>query len=76
MDLLSLAGGGAFIIIGFLGLFRDDLLWRLYSLERRWREEHPEQPKNWASLAKRQGYAFVGVGILFILMGVIIGGAG
>jgi hypothetical protein len=72
MDWLLAPGGLLLMGIGFVGLLRPDLLWRLYSMEPRWRKEHPEQPPNWSAQAKRQGYIFIASGVIFVLLAVVL----
>ena len=72
MDYIMAIGGLVMVGIGLLGVFRPDLLWRLYSLEPRWRKENPEQPWNWPRKARRQGYAIIGFGIFFVVLSFLL----
>jgi hypothetical protein len=73
MDWLMTLGAGALIGIGIIGRTRPDLLWRLYSLEPRWRKDNPEQPKNWKTKAHKQGYFMIGFGIFSIILAYLLG---
>jgi hypothetical protein len=53
-------------------MLRPDLLWRLYSLEPRWHKENPEQPQNWHTKAKQQGYIFIASGVIFVLLAFVL----
>jgi hypothetical protein len=75
MDWLLALGGFLLMLIGFMGMFRPDLLWRLYSLEPRWRNDNPEKPDDWQSKAKRQGYTYITVGAIFVLLAFVLAAA-
>jgi hypothetical protein len=68
-----LVGGIILTTLGLACQFRPDLIWRLYSLEPRWRRENPTQPANWAVTVRRQGYIFIAAGLGFIALGLTIG---
>lgn len=68
MDWILALGGITLIAVGLIGKFHADLLWRLYSLEPRWRKDNPEQPDNWQAKASKQGYYLIAFGIIFILL--------
>ena len=72
MDYIMAIGGLVMVGIGLVGVFRPDLLWRLYSLEPRWRKENPEQPWNWPRKSRRQGYIIVAVGIFFVVLSFLL----
>ena len=72
MDWILALGGLILMLVGFVGMLRPDLLWRLYSLEPRWHKEHPEQPQNWHAQAKKQGYIFIASGVIFILLAFVL----
>jgi hypothetical protein len=73
MDWIIALGGFTMAIIGLVGRFRPDLLWRLYSLEPRWRKNNPEQPDNWQEQAKKQGlYLFI-FGVFFFILAFALG---
>lgn len=71
-DGILIAGGSVFLILAGLSRFRPDLIWKLYSLEPKWREVNPDRSEKWDE--KTQGYAvyFLLVGILFIAFGFLI----
>jgi hypothetical protein len=73
MDWILALGGLILMLVGFVGMFRPDLLWRLYALEPRWRKENPEQPQNWQAKAKQQGYIFIASGVMFVLLAFVLG---
>jgi hypothetical protein len=73
MDGWLLGGGLILIVLGVTCQFRPDLIWRLYSLEPRWRRDHPTQPANWTMIVRRQGYVFLAAGVVFALMGISLG---
>ena len=68
-----LVGGFILIALGLMCQFRPDLIWRLYSLEPRWRRDNPTQPANWNEKIRRQGYAFLAAGIVFIVIAISLG---
>lgn len=70
MDWLIAAGGLIFVGIGILARTRPDLLWRLYSLEPRWRKDNPEQPDDWDTIATKHSTFLVGFGIIFLVLSV------
>ncbi len=70
-DWFSFAGGVAFLILASMSFFRRDLLFRLYSFERRWRERNPEHTPAFDAQAKRYGVAFIVIGIIFIGIGIV-----
>jgi hypothetical protein len=72
MDFILVLGGLAMVVIGLVGVFRADLLWRLYSMEPRWRRENPEKPWNWENKARRQGYVFVMLGLVFVVLSYLL----
>jgi hypothetical protein len=72
MDGLLGLGGFILMVIGLVGMFRPDWLWRLYMLEPRWRKDNPEKPDNWLSKAKRHGYIYAALGIIFVLLAFVL----
>lgn len=73
MDWLIAGGGIIMMVIGLIGLFRPELLWRLYSLEKRWRKNNPEQPEDWQKQATKQGLFLIGFGLLFVMLAFVLG---
>lgn len=71
MDYFMLAGGVIFIALGVLSFVNRDFVWRLYSRERAWRKMHPERTPDWDARTRKQGVAFLVVGVLFMLIGFI-----
>ena len=72
MDWLIAAGGLVFIGIGILARVRSDLLWRLYSLEPRWRKDHPEKPDNWGTTATNHSVYLIGFGMIFVVIAIMV----
>lgn len=72
MDWLIAAGGLVFIIIGIVARTRPDLLWRLYSLEPRWRKDHPEKPDTWQTTANNHSTYLIGFGVIFIVISIMV----
>ena len=72
MDFWMGLGGVVLIVVGLVAWFRAEWLWRLYSLEPRWRKDHPEQPDDWDKRAKRQGYYFIAFGVIVVLLGFVL----
>jgi hypothetical protein len=71
-DGILLLGGGAFLILSGLSYFRPDLIWKLYSLEPRWRKDNPERTDKWDAKTQRYATYFLLIGILFIAFGFLI----
>ena len=69
--ILSL-GGLLFWLLAVLCLFRRDIVWRLYSLEPRWRQDNPERTDAWDEKTQRSAYIFVLLGIVFVALGLLI----
>jgi hypothetical protein len=72
MDWILALGGIILIGLGLIARFKPDYLWRLYSLEPRWRKDNPEQAENWIEKAKGQGYYFLAFGVISILLSVAL----
>ena len=66
-------GGLTLIVLGLTCQFRPDLIWKLYSLEPRWRRENPTQPANWQARVRQQGYVFLVAGGGFLIIGFSLG---
>ena len=73
-DGLLIIGGMLFLILAGLCRFRLDLVWKLYSLEPRWREENPERTDIWDIKTRRYAVYYALVGLAFIAFGLIIEG--
>lgn len=71
-DFIMIAGGFIFLILAGLCLSRRDLVWRLYSLEPRWRKENPERTTAWDAKTQRSAMYYALVGIGFIAFGLLI----
>ena len=71
-DGILILGGIAFWILGGLCYFRLDLVWRLYSLEPRWRKDNPERTAAWEAKTRRSAFIFALAGIVFVALGIQI----
>lgn len=71
-DGILLLGGGVFWVLAGLCYFRRDLIWKLYSLEPRWRKDNPERTDKWDEKTQRYATYFLLVGIVFIALGFLI----
>jgi len=71
-DGLSILGGIVFLGLAGLSYFRPDLVWKLYSLEPKWRKANPERTEKWDEQTKRSAMYFVLIGIVFIAFGFLI----
>lgn len=71
-DFIMIAGGLVFLVLAGLCLSRRDLVWRLYSLEPRWRKENPERTDAWDAKTQRSAMYYALVGIGFIAFGLLI----
>ncbi len=71
-DGIMILGGIAFWILAGLCYFRLDLVWRLYSLEPRWRKDNPERTEAWDTKTRRSALIFVLAGIAFVALGLVI----
>ena len=71
-DAILILGGIAFWILAGLSHFRQDLVWRLYSLEPRWRKDNPERTRTWDAKTRRSALIFVLLGIVFVALGLMI----
>ena len=72
MDGFLALGGFILMVIGLVGMMRPDALWRLYALEPRWRKDNPEKPEDWQSKAKRHGYLYATLGVIFVLLALVL----
>jgi len=71
-DFFLIIGGGIFLVLAVLCLFRRDLVWKLYSLEPRWRRENPERTDTWDRRTKKSAVYYALVGIGFVAFGLLI----
>jgi hypothetical protein len=71
-DGILILGGIVFWILGALCYFRRDWVWRLYSLEPRWRKDNPERTEAWDTKTKRSSLVFALLGIVFAALGLLI----
>ena len=71
-DGILILGGVAFWILGGLCCFRRDLVWRLYSLEPRWRADNPERTEAWDAKTRRSALIFALLGLVFVALGLLI----
>ena len=71
-DGILILGGFVFWLLAVLCLFRRDIVWRLYSLEPRWRADNPERTDAWDAKTQRSAYIFVLLGIVFVALGLLI----
>ena len=71
-DWILILGGVAFWILGALCAFRRDLVWRLYSLEPRWRADNPERTEAWEAKTRRSASIFALLGVVFVALGVML----
>ncbi len=71
-DWILILGGFAFWLLAGLCLFRRDIVWRLYSLEPRWRADNPERTDAWDIKTRRSALIFVLLGLIFVAFGLLI----
>ena len=71
-DGITIIGGIIFWILGGFCYFRQDLVWRLYSLEPRWRKDNPERTAAWDAKTRRSALIFVLIGVGFVALGLMI----
>lgn len=71
-DGIMILGGIIFWILAGLCAFRRDLVWRLYSLEPRWRKDNPERTEAWDKKTGRSALIFVLLGVVFVALGLMI----
>ncbi|MCY3797392.1 MAG: hypothetical protein OXG84_06275 [Chloroflexi bacterium] len=71
-DGILILGGIAFWLLGGLCAFRRDLVWRLYSLEPRWRADNPERSEAWEAKTRRSALVFALLGVVFVALGWLI----
>ncbi len=71
-DWILILGGIAFWILSGLCALRRDWVWRLYSLEPRWRADNPQRTAAWDAKTRRSATIFALVGLAFVALGVLI----
>ena len=71
-DGILILGGIIFWILAGLCAFRRDWVWRLYSLEPRWRADNPERTDAWDVKTHRSARVFALLGIVFVALGLLI----
>ncbi len=71
-DWILILGGAAFWVLAGLCAFRRDLVWRLYSLEPRWRRDNPERTAAWDRKTQRSAWMFGLLGMVFVALGLTL----
>lgn len=71
-DGILILGGIAFWVLAGLCLWRLDLVWRLYSLEPRWRKDNPQRTAVWDAKTRRSALVFGLAGCAFVALGLLI----
>ncbi|MCY4465039.1 MAG: hypothetical protein OXE46_05850 [Chloroflexi bacterium] len=71
-DWMLILGGIAFWVLSGMCLWRRDWVWRLYSLEPRWRADNPERTTAWDAKTKRSAWGFALAGLAFVALGLLI----
>ncbi len=71
-DWILILGGMAFWVLAGLCYFRRDLVWRLYSMEPRWRADNPERTEAWDAKTRRSALVFALLGVVFVALGLLI----
>ena len=71
-DSFLFVGSVLFIGLGLIAYFDPDALWKLYSKDRRWRRNNPEQLPTWEKRAKRHAIGFLVVGIIFLALTIFL----
>ena len=61
-DPILFIGGCVFLSLALVGRFDPQRLWRLFSLERAWRNRNPEPPQDWSKVARRYAVGCVNHG--------------
>lgn len=72
VDPILFIGGCAFIALAFLSYFDRDRLWKLYSLERGWRERNPERTPAWDERTKKLGAVYLIFGIIGCILSILL----
>ncbi len=71
-DGILILGGIAFWVLSGMCALRRDWVWRLYSLEPRWRADNPERTAAWDAKTRRSATIFALVGVAFVALGLLI----
>ncbi len=71
-DGILLLGGVLFWVLSALCAWRRDLVWRLYSLEPRWRKDNPERSPAWEAKTRRSALVYALLGLVFVALGLLI----
>ena len=71
-DAILVLGGIAFWILSYLCWRRRDLVWRLYSLEPRWRMDNPQRSSAFDAKTRRSAPVFALLGVVFVALGLLI----
>lgn len=71
-DWILILGGIAFWLLSGMCALRRDWVWRLYSLEPRWRADNPKRTAAWDAKTRRSATIFALVGVAFVALGVLI----
>lgn len=70
-DPILFIGGMLFLWLAYLSYFDLDRLWRIYSMDRRWRERNPERDAQWEHKTRRYGILFIGMGLGALILSVV-----
>jgi hypothetical protein len=57
-DPILFVGALLLLWLAVLGFFDADRLFRIYKMDRRWRETYPEMPEDWPNRARRHATFF------------------
>ena len=71
-DWILILGGIAFWVLSGMCALRRDWVWRLYSLEPRWRKDNPVRTEAWDAKTRRSAVAFGLAGVAFVALGLLI----
>lgn len=72
VDPILFIGGCIFFALAFLSYFDRDRLWKLYSMERGWRERNPERTAAWEAQTRRHGIIYLVMGIIACVMSYVL----
>jgi hypothetical protein len=72
IDPILFIGGCLFIALAFLSYFDRDRLWKIYSLERGWRNRNPERTLAWDRQTKRLGVVYLVLGVVACVMSYVL----
>jgi len=71
-DAILILGGLAFWLLSALCRWRRGWVWRLYSLEPRWRKDNPERSADWDAKTARSALVYALLGLAFIALGLLL----